>query len=304
MRRKYLRWNTPNLSWFRHRFCQPGTQDTLCIVPLDGGPNYLDENLWCMANYNSRACKEIRDSAISRAETSLLIFYTALGAWGLLLLVLMLLMVNTLERIISKPIVQKSRESNVPAWLTLPTSGCALVGAIFLYSPSSLLSASSGSQKSWIGIIYLAAAGLFFLAAALGWFLSAFSIRNSVDKKNKNVAVIIFIGIMAANMFMLATLFVASIVFSANLVAYPISQDTRGQIACFVDRNASCTNCQAEYGSLRCPEWSLLDVTQILQTQLKQSATLAAIFMLYAMSVLRFGFVLRKHLSLYQIDYV
>ena len=265
-------------------------------------------------------------------DYSLLTFYTALAIWGICVLVLLMLMINSLERIISKPIVQKSRESNVPAWLTLPTTGCALVGAIYLYSPSSLLTSSSNSESSWIGVVYLVSAGLFFTAAMLGWFLSTFQIRNSADKKNKNVAVIIFIGklhqklnrtiivdtlhatdtfcsssitgVMAANTVTLATLFVASIIFSADLVNAPIDESARGEVACQIDRGASCTMCDAVLHRDRCPEWTLDDVTKILQTQLKQSATLAAIFILYAISALRFGFLLRKHLSMYQIDYV
>jgi hypothetical protein len=236
-------------------------------------------------------------------DYALLTFYTALAIWGIFVLILLMLMINSLERIISKPIVQKSRESNVPAWLTLPTTGCALVGSIYLYSPSSLLTSSSNSQSSWIGYVYLVSAGLFFTAAMLGWFLSTFQIRNSADKKNKNVAVIIFIGVMAANTVMLATLFVASIIFSADLVNAPIDESARGEVACQVDRGASCTMCDAKIARNRCPEWILDDVTLILQTQLKQSATLAAIFILYAISALRFGFLLRKHLSMYQIDY-
>lgn len=51
-------------------------------------------------------------------------------------------------------------------------------------------------------------------------------------------------------------------------------------------------------------EWTNQDVTRIIQTQLKQSATLAAIFFLYAFSALRFGFSLRLSVSRYEIDYV
>ena len=103
---------------------------------------------------------------------------------------------------------------------------------------------------------------------------------------------------------MLATIFVASIMFSGNLLLAPIGESERGEVACFVDRGVSCTNCDALIPRNRCPEWTLEEVTKILQTQLKQSATLAAIFFLYAVSVLRFGFVLRRHLAMYQIDYV
>ena len=110
-----------------------------------------------------------------------------------------------LYRIISKPIVQKSRETNVPAWLLLPTIGNAAVGAIFVFSPSSLLSAISGAEGAWIGIVYLVAGALFLVALLLGWYLSTFTIQNNKDKKTKNIAVIIFISIMAANTVRLKT---------------------------------------------------------------------------------------------------
>jgi hypothetical protein len=293
------------LSWFRVYFCKDGTVDSLCLVPIYGGEEYESEDAWCMDKYDSTDCTAIRDDAETSMEISMRIFYYGLGIWGCCLLILMLLMVNSLERIISKPIVQKSRETNVPAWLTLPTMGTALVGGMFLYSPSSLLSSSSSAdESSWIGGVYLVAAALFLVALLMGWFLSAFSIRNSSDKKTKNMAVIIIIGVMAANCVMLAALFVASIIFSSNLVTSPIEESERGEVACFADRSVTCTQCDAENFSERCPEWTLEDVTQILQSQLKQSATLAAIFIVYAISVMRFGVTLRRHLSMYQIDYV
>eukprot|EP00538_Stauroneis_constricta_P000135 CAMPEP_0119551834 /NCGR_PEP_ID=MMETSP1352-20130426/4968_1 /TAXON_ID=265584 /ORGANISM="Stauroneis constricta, Strain CCMP1120" /LENGTH=1110 /DNA_ID=CAMNT_0007597951 /DNA_START=132 /DNA_END=3464 /DNA_ORIENTATION=+ len=297
-------WQERTLSWFREQYCEDGTAHTLCIVPIDGGPDYATEDDWCMALHNSTECTDIRDDAQDTMEYSLIIFYTCMGAWGICLLVLLVFMINSLERIITKPIVQKSRETNVPAWLTLPTAGCALVGAIFRYSPSSLLSSSSGADNSWVGLLYLVASGLFMIAALAGWFLSAFSIRRSADKRWKNFAVTLFIGLMAANAVILATIFVSSLTFSGNLGTNVVNEKDRGNVACFVDRSVSCTKCDAENPQDRCPEWSLGEVTQLLQTQLKQSASLAAIFIVYAISVLRFGIVLRKHLSLYQIEYV
>ena len=293
----------PQLSWFRGYFCPDGTKDSLCAVPILGG-QYDDEEAWCQAEFNATGCAEIRDEAQNQMNVSMIAYYTSLGTWGCLLLIIMLLMVNSLQRIISKPIVQKSRETNVPAWLLLPTVGNTLAGVLFLFSPSSLLSSRSGAGNSWIGFIYLGTAGLFFIAMMTGWFLSAFSIQDNIDKRKKNIAVVVFIGVMATNTVLLATLFVASLIFSAELVESPIDESDRGSIACYVDRGGTCTQCEESIDGDRCPEWTLDEVTNIVQTQLKQSATIAAIFFLYSISVLRFGFVLRKHLSMYQIDYV
>ena len=109
-----------------------------------------------------------------------------------------------------------------------------------------------------------------------------------------------FILVLAINASLLATLFVTSIVWSTRV---ELNSAQRGEIACLIDDN-DCTNCDAILSTNRCPEWSVDDVTAILQTQLKQSATLAAIFILYAVNVMSYGINLRKHLSQYQIDYV
>jgi hypothetical protein len=298
-------WLEPTMSWFRRRFCPDEYEDNLCIVPIMGGPDFDTEDEWCLFHYNSTECTDIRDDAQIEMETALLTCYSALAGWSCVVLMLLFLMIHSLEKVISKPIVQKSRESNVPAWLSVPTCGCALVGGIFQYSPSSLLSSSSGSDENpWIGVVYLVAAGLFLVAALMGWFLSAVSIRSSADKRQKSVAVIVFIAVMAANTVVLGALFIASIIFSVDLVDSPIEESSRGPVACFVDRDVSCTKCESYIPpSERCPEWPLDDVTRILGTQLKQSASLAAIFILYAIGVLRFGIGLRRHLGKYQIDY-
>jgi uncharacterized membrane protein YidH (DUF202 family) len=272
-----------------------------------GEPDFDSENDWCLANYNATDCSDIRDTAESDMFASMLRFYTFLAGWSSAVLFVIMLIVNSLERIITKPIVQKARESNVPLWLSLPSITNMLVGSVLLFSQSSLLNSQSGSgsESSWIGIVYLVTGGLFLVALLMGWYLSAYTIRNHADKQSKNVAVIIMIIMMAANVVMLVAIFVASIIFSADLISSSsLDQTQRADVACRVDRNVTCTACDSLVPEDRCPEWSLGEVTQILQTQLKQSATLASIFVLYAISVLRFGVTLRRHLSLYQIDYV
>lgn len=91
---------------------------------------------------------------------------------------------------------------------------------------------------------------------------------------------------------------------STSLVDVPLSDSERGRIACLIDGSQSCTFCDNKSDLRECPEWEENEVVRVLQTQLKQSATVAAIFWLYAVSALRFGFALRKHISMYEIDYV
>ena len=299
-------WLDDNMSWFRFFFCEKGTENNTCLVPIDGGAGYKSEAAWCMAFYESTECTQVRDAAQAWMQRFMLTFYTGLAGWSSVFLGLLMLMVHSLQHIITKPMVQKSRESNVPAWLFLPTLTNTMVGGVLHFSPSSLLSesSSSGNESSWIGVAYLVVAGLFFAALLTGWFVSAFTIRNHGDKQTKAVAVVAMIFMMATNVAILAAVFFSSVLHASSLLNSPIAESERGVVACRVDRGASCTMCDEMYAGDRCPEWTLDEVTQIMQTQLKQTAALAAIFVLYAISVLRFGITLRKHLALYQIDYV
>lgn len=292
-------WTQDQLSWFRQRYCANGTADTLCMVPIDGGPDFVSEEAWCEEKYDSVNCTEIRDDAQADTTLFLILFYTALASWGVVLLFLLLLVKHSLERIISKPIVQKSRETNVPGWLALPTIATALTGSIFLFSQSSVLRALQ--QQKWIGILYITSSVLFLVAVLMGWLFSALPIRSNVDKRNKSRALILFIAVQAINALTLGTIFVSSLIWSTNL---NLTDGERGDVACVIN-DSDCTQCdEAQSSEDKCPEWTDDEVTSILRTQLKQSATLAAIFILYALNVLNYGIVLRRHLSMYQIDYV
>jgi hypothetical protein len=202
-------------------------------------------------------------------------------------------MVKTLESIISKPLVQKSRESNVPAWLLLPIAGCASYGALYAFSTTSGLNtlAEGRFQVTWIGPLFMTAGGtflvgvfhcshvyegLFFIEATIAGFLRSFSILSTTDKRRKMIAIIIFILIAISLLIMITTIFAASIAFSLSLQENPISDTLRGEIACFIDQSGSCTRCDDDVG--RCPEWGKEDITKILQTQAKTGAAFAAVF--------------------------
>eukprot|EP00565_Helicotheca_tamesis_P008774 CAMPEP_0185734986 /NCGR_PEP_ID=MMETSP1171-20130828/24078_1 /TAXON_ID=374046 /ORGANISM="Helicotheca tamensis, Strain CCMP826" /LENGTH=75 /DNA_ID=CAMNT_0028405145 /DNA_START=128 /DNA_END=352 /DNA_ORIENTATION=+ len=74
---------------------------------------------------------------------------------------------NVLQGIITPPIVQASKEANVPAWLTLPIAGSLALGLVFiLESPYTV----TGKDESitgvdWIGSAYLVSAGTFTISA-------------------------------------------------------------------------------------------------------------------------------------------
>lgn len=132
--------------------------------------------------------------------------------------------------------------------------------------------------------------------------MSSYTILSTRDKRTKSVAILTFISIMGSLLVILSIIFSTSITFSVSLVDNPVTGERRGDIACYIDESGSCTQCDQDYN--QCPEWSSEDVTKILQGQAKSSATLAGICIVYTILALRFGINLRKHLSMYQIEYV
>ena len=128
-----------------------------------------------------------------------------------------------LQGIISTPVVQKSKEANMPVWLTMPTIFSFAAGCILLFSPTSLLSDESGSRFYWIGISYMVAAGTFLVTALLGYFLSTKTVLNTHDNVIKQIAVNIFIvfiffGIVAVGKYLLSPRYVLHDIISIHQV--------------------------------------------------------------------------------------
>jgi hypothetical protein len=99
-----------------------------------------------------------------------------------------------------------------------------------------------------------------------------------------------------------ATIFTTSLIYSLNIVHLDL--ENYSTIACYLDTGDSCTSCISVDPLQRCPEWSKDDVKSVLQSTLKQSASFAAIFLVYALITLRYGFLLFRYVSRYQIEYV
>lgn len=182
------------MAWFRHIFCEAGTANTKCAVPIGGGPEYQTSALWCEFKYNATDCDTIRSAATRAMESRSYLFIYTNAIVGAVMIMLLLLALGLLEGIISAPIVQRSKESNISLWLILPILGCFCGGSALQFAPSSLISNDPGLV--WIGNCYLVTGATFTVSALLGWFISAKSVLNLRDKKQKEIAVYLFIIMM------------------------------------------------------------------------------------------------------------
>ena len=105
-------------------------------------------------------------------------------------------------------------------------------------------------------------------------------------------------------MFACTTIFITSLIYALQIISIP--PENIGRIACFIDVGGSCTGCNEKDADPKevCPEWTTSDVITVLQTIMKQIATVAAIFLVYALITLRYGIVLFRYVVRYQIEYV
>ena len=75
-------------------------------------------------------------------------------------------------------------------------------------------------------------------------------------------------------------------------------------MACSFDTAKSCSYCGNRINERECPEWTADEVTRLLQSEFKLIIAMAVIFFIYAISATRYGILVKKSISLYQIDYV
>jgi len=304
------------MAGFRSFICETNRQCE-CAVPLlvSGDEREIDLD-WCINTCNSTACEGYRNDATSRMVTFSHFLFITSAITGLVLAALLTLALFLLHRIISEPIASSSKESNIPLWLTFPTI-LSFLGGIYFLTQSELSSNEQVSMQvnkqvlnnHWIGVCYIITGCAFLASALLGWVIAATTVLDSRDKTRKKIAVYLFIGMMVLTIFADATILSYSL-YTSIYANIDLSDRERGITACFFDVVGSCSNCNITQSNETiedikiCPEWNHGDVLKLIRTQMKQSAALAVIFIMYALTALRFGFTLKALVSRYEVAYV
>ena len=121
-------------------------------------------------------------------------FYTFFATWGVCLVVLIFLAIQTLYHLAGIQIAENSRTSNIPVWLpfTLPTCVLCVVCRVS-HAMGHIM------QKRMINIIeeisftyYYISGVTFTLTALLGWIISTCLVWSARDNRNRQIAVILF----------------------------------------------------------------------------------------------------------------
>ena len=76
------------MAWFWSQICADNMYNTLCVIPIDGLPDFNMTTDWCNHNYNHTDCSTIQDSAQGLMQTYSYIFYNVNGAIGVFFVIL------------------------------------------------------------------------------------------------------------------------------------------------------------------------------------------------------------------------
>ena len=233
------------MSSARDVLCESGTANGKCKVPILGGTFYKNKEEWCMEEYNITDCDELRDGARYTFTSASQLLHTLNMVWALLLVVLMWVTLCLLHAIITLPIVQQSKDSNILLWLTFPIVGCYMVGYLLLYAHTSV--GEVFRDANMIASAYLVGWGLFTPAAILGLVLKLYTVPNIRLRRIKQGVVIAFFPTIPKTMFSSATTFMTILIHSLRFVNLP--EEDFQEMACVPDVSGGYTGCSREYPS-------------------------------------------------------
>jgi len=269
-------WSTPAMALYRMQYCQQGTHNSRCVVPIGGGESRTEEE-WCLDNFNMTDCTQIRDSAQEGMLIYANAFFSSFGVICLLLMMLLWLTRIVLTDIISTPIIERNRKSNITFWLAFPIIlSFTVAGILFSSPPFHPDYAVSGMavqiHLALFALYYTICGSFFIISTLLALFAGTYDVNTAGDKKIKNVAAICFIILSVINVIFITFILVEGILVATVFIGRDVNDEVRGDIACLGDPIDSCTCCDS-CSSCDCPrrfpEWTSADVTNMLQSQKK-----------------------------------
>lgn len=69
-------WSTASMSMYRQQYCQAGTHNTSCVVPIKSSEEELE---WCINKFNMTNCTQIRETAQASMRLYSTCFFTVFG---------------------------------------------------------------------------------------------------------------------------------------------------------------------------------------------------------------------------------
>jgi hypothetical protein len=156
-------WDQPYFERVRGIFCSHGTSETLCLAPLTLNTSSSTQYAaWCLQQYNTTTCSQIRNEAINRAADWGFTIITVQSFIGLVALLVIAWSIYICVQLLSASVITQSMLDVINYFLILPIAGCVGLTAYFWWIQDLDLS------TNWFPRIFLALAVAQVVALPLG----------------------------------------------------------------------------------------------------------------------------------------
>eukprot|EP01041_Mallomonas_annulata_P008571 gene8571-17681_t len=281
-------WDSMSFDKFRSLFCDANTANTKCRIPI---ASLYNSTAYCLEAYNATDCSQIRTNAQQHFIRWGRGLTFTIAAIGLLNIVEIFGSMYLCYHILTVSVLSQSMNEFINYLLILPVSGCFGLGYYLWHLRQYPL------PSVWLPF-------LFYSLGAVLSMLVPFGIIAGRMKSQVMLATYVVISALALmGLVVAATLsFVYSTILSTALI---LSRELLTRIACDASYSGCCC-CESDSlpQDSRCPDWSSIEIIQVLINDMLLSGTTAVLSTVYVSGALFVAEVVRRNLKNYKCEYV
>jgi len=261
-------------------------------APINGGPDYDTTDEWCISEYGSLNCYEIRRDAENEFKRWMSWLMNVNGIVGIVEILLLLMSLKLVERTLTLPVIMSSLLDAMNYLVFLPAALCILVG-VYLSDHDELQ-----VKDYWLKYMFFIGGGSMFLLSFVGIMAA----------KEKLRGVLMFYAFsMTCVVGLLAVACASSFIFSWKIRdLYGIEGDGKaGAVACKSGLYGCCC-CDLENidDENLCPEWTRNEIIHVVEADYKLAGLISAISCLFTLRASRACWILISNLKDYKCVYI
>eukprot|EP00611_Tribonema_gayanum_P004862 TRINITY_DN1409_c0_g1_i1.p1 TRINITY_DN1409_c0_g1~~TRINITY_DN1409_c0_g1_i1.p1 ORF type:complete len:422 (+),score=119.76 TRINITY_DN1409_c0_g1_i1:62-1327(+) len=287
-------WTDNGMSEVRKTFCQEGTWDNKCTVPITGYP-YATPAAWCQAEQDGATdCAEIQQKALDAAKNVVRQAMNIAGAVAIVSVAEMIAAMFLTVRLVTVPIIMRSMQSVINYLMLCPVVASIVVGWFMglndnLYKHYNMMD----ELHLFCGVVLLVCA---FFGAAAG--LTRHRRLLQIYIAGLSIVLFFYILLVGLSFYVYATL-------DDTIAGF--SPEEAAKLACDDDFYQCCC-CEKDptglYEVPACPEWTSSEMADIAKVFLKLGALTTLLCSVFVMCGLLASLVLYSNLKGYRCAYV
>eukprot|EP01038_Epipyxis_sp_PR26KG_P011503 gene11503-15409_t len=285
-------WEVANFSHMRKIFCESGTAQSACRIPLVELSN--SSSTWCTQHYNNQtmtACVSIRDRAFTSAVKNGELLLIIQSVIGLMCLLLIALSIYISYRILTSPVLTQSMNDVINYFLTVPIAGCFSIATYMWWIQFQL------KKFAWLPQLILGIGVAQVVALPLGIISGRLKSRFLLSCYIVLVSIIAF-GFIGAG--------VSSIIFAGYILGVDFKSTTqlKNSIGCRKNLAGCVPNCDIHAKEDQCAAWATKDVLTLLSLDFRLTGVVQFVSLLFMIGALIVAGIFRTSLKNYKSDFI